>query len=106
MAAELTQENIKSDVTESKTPVIIKAHAAWCGPCIQMAPIFEEMEKKFQDKAKFFILNVDQARDIAIQFGITSIPTLIFIKDGQIANKEIGYIDKDALKAKIEDFLK
>jgi len=106
MPTELTQENLKTEVMENKKPVIIKAYASWCGPCIQMAPIFEEIEKDLQNKAKFFELNVDQARDLAIQFGVTSIPTFIFIKEGQIANKETGYIDKEDLKAKIEEFIK
>ena len=106
MPIELTEENLKTEVTDSNQPIIIKASAAWCGPCIQMIPIFEEIAKIFQDKVKFLELNVDQARDIAIQYGITSIPTLIFIKDGQIVNKETRYIDKEDLTVKIEAFIK
>ena len=106
MPKDLTQENFKTEVTDSKLPVIIKAHASWCGPCIQMTPIFEELEKEYKDKANFIELNVDQSRDIAINYGITSIPTLIFIKGGEIINKETGYIDKKDFKEKIETFLK
>ena len=106
MTKELTQENFKAEVTEASLPVIIKAHASWCGPCIQMTPIFEELEKEYKDKANFIVLNVDQARDIAINYGVTSIPTFIFIKNGEIVNKETGYIAKEDFKEKIETFLK
>jgi len=106
MPIELTEQNLKTEISESTLPVIIKVYATWCGPCIQMTPIFEEVEKLFKDKAKFLELNVDQARDLAIQYGITSIPTLIFIKDGQIVNKETGYMDKLTLKTKVEEFIK
>lgn len=97
MPIELTSENFKSEVLESQVPVIIKAFATWCGPCVQMAPIFKEVEKQFIDKAKFFELNVDQARELAINFGITSIPTIIFINKGEIVGKEMGYMDTQTL---------
>lgn len=106
MPIELTEQNLKSEVSESSIPVIIKAYASWCGPCIQMTPIFEEVEKLFKGKVKFLELNVDQARNLAIQYGITSIPTFIFIKDGEIAHKETGYMAKEELKSKIEEFIK
>jgi thioredoxin 1 len=106
MPVELTEKNIKSEVSDSKIPVIIKAYATWCGPCIQMTPIFEEVSKLFTDKVKFLELNVDQARDLAIQYGITSIPTMIFIKDGQIVSKETGFMDKETLQSKVEAFIK
>jgi len=106
MLVELTEENLKKEVIDSSIPVIIKAYATWCGPCIQMTPIFEEVSKLFTDKVRFLELNVDQARDLAIQYGITSIPTMIFIKDGQIVSKETGFMDKDTLQAKVEAFIK
>lgn len=106
MPSELTSENFKTEVTESTLPIVIKAFATWCGPCIQMTPIFKEVEKLFIGKVKFLELNVDQARDLAINFGITSIPTLIFIKNGAIANKETGYMDAETLSQTINQFIK
>lgn len=105
MPIELTSENFKTEVLESQIPVVIKAFATWCGPCVQMTPIFKEIEKKFVDKVKFFELNVDQARDLAINFGITSIPTIIFINKGEIVNKETGYMDAQTLTDIIERFI-
>ena len=106
MPIELTTANFKTEVTESTAPVVIKAFASWCGPCIQMTPIFKEVEKEFLNKVKFLELNVDQARDLAINFGITSIPTIIFIKDGKIVSKETGYMDAKTLTGAISQFIK
>ncbi len=97
MPSELTGENFKTEVLDSTMPVVIKAFASWCGPCVQMSPIFREVEKNFIGKVKFLELNVDQARDLAIHFGITSIPTIIFINKGEIVDKEMGYMDAPTL---------
>lgn len=106
MPIELNEELYQKEVLKGDKPSIIKVHASWCGPCLQMVPIFSELEKEYQDRVKFFELNVDQARDLAITFGISSIPTTIFIKDGKVASKEVGFIDKPDLKNKIEEFIK
>ncbi len=105
MIKELTPENFETNITNNKRPVVIKAYAVWCGPCVQLTPIFHEIAKDFHAHVDFFELNVDHARDLAIKFGITSIPTLIFMKDGHIISKEIGYIDTDDLRAKVTQFL-
>lgn len=103
---ELTQDNFKKEVLESSIPVVIKAYATWCGPCMYMAPVFEEVAKTYQDKLNCLELNVDHARDLAIQFGITSIPTLIFLNKGEVVSKQMGYIDKDELTNAFDQFLK
>ena len=102
MAVEITQDNVVKEIGESERPVIMEVYATWCGPCQQMTPIFDEIEKELKDKYKFAKLNVDDARDISIQYGVTSVPTFIFIKNGQVVGKETGYIAKEDLKAKIE----
>lgn len=106
MPTYVTAENYQIEVVQSTIPVVIKAFATWCGPCIQMGPIFKEVEKLFLDKVKFLELNVDQARDLAIQFGITSIPTLLFIKNGEVVSKEVGYLDAETLTKSIQQFIK
>lgn len=105
-AKELTQENFKTEVLESSLPVVVKAYAVWCGPCMYMAPVFAEVVKEYQGKINCLELNVDHGREIAIQFGITSIPTLIFIYKGEIVSKETGYLDKSELIAKFDQFLR
>lgn len=105
MAITITNENVEQEVNKSELPVLLDVYATWCGPCQQMNPIFEELEKELSSKIKFAKLNVDEARELSIQYGVTSVPTFIFIKDGQIHHKETGYISKDVLKEKIENFI-
>ncbi|OGB97797.1 thioredoxin [candidate division TM6 bacterium RIFCSPHIGHO2_12_FULL_36_22] len=106
MAIELGEANFTATIKESDKPVVIKAFASWCGPCQQMEPIFEEVEKEFANKAIFATLDVDNARELAIQLGITSIPTTILFKNGEIRSKEVGFMSKDDLVSKLEAFLK
>lgn len=106
MPKELTSDNFKTEVLESQIPVVIKAFATWCGPCIQMVPVFKEVEKQFAGRVKFLELNVDQARDLAINFGITSIPTIMFINNGEVIDREMGYMDAETLSAIIERICK
>lgn len=104
MSLLITKENYEKEVTSNKKPVIIDVFADWCGPCVQMAPIFEELEKELTDYA-FVKLNVDESRELAIQFGVTSIPTFIFMNKGKVMGKDTGYISKADLKKKIIDLL-
>lgn len=105
MIKDLLTESFESDVVRNTRPVVIKASAVWCGPCVQLAPVFKQVAQEFDGRVDFFELNVDQARDLAIQFGITSIPSILFLKDGQIMQKEVGYVDADELRKRVEHFL-
>lgn len=105
MPISITKENYDAEITQSKKPVIIDVFAPWCGPCQQMVPIFEELEKAHDTKYTFAKLNVDESRELALQFGVTSIPTFIFIKNGKVKGKETGYIAKDDLLDKIKELL-
>ncbi len=105
MPVTITKENFEAEITNSKLPVVIDAFAPWCGPCQQMTPIFAEMEKELGSQYKFANINVDVSRDLSIQFGVTSIPTFIFIKNNQVAGKVTGYMSKDDLTAKIKESL-
>ena len=105
MAIVITNENIEQEINKSDLPVLLDVYATWCGPCQQMDPIFDELEKELGDKCKFAKLNVDEARELSIQYGVTSVPTFVFIKNNEIKHKETGYMKKEDLKAKIEDFI-
>lgn len=93
--------NFDSTIKESSKPIMIDAYATWCGPCQHMAPMVEELAVELGDKYLFAKLNIDQARDLAIQLGIMSVPTFLFFKNGELIADEIGYMSKDQLKEKI-----
>ena len=101
MAIEITNDNFKKEVEESSLPVVLDIYASWCGPCKQMEPIINELEKELGAKYKFTKLNVDQSRELAIKFGVTSIPTFLFIINGKVVGKETGYMSKDDFITKL-----
>ena len=105
MVVSLTAENFEAEVLESKIPVIIDAYAVWCGPCKQMAPILEEVEKELAGVYKICKVDVDEERDLAVTLRVQSIPTFIFFKEGKVVGKETGYMNKASFKAKIESIV-
>jgi len=104
MVITITKSNMDAEVTQSKLPVIVKVYANWCGPCMQMAPVYEELAKEMSSTVKFAQLNVDDSRELSIQFGVTSIPTFIFIKNNEVVGREMGYMSKDDLKDRIQQY--
>lgn len=106
MAVSITQENFEKEIKQESRPVVLDVYASWCGPCQQMMPIVEELEQEMGKQYKFAKLNVDEARDLSIKFGIISVPTFLFIKNGQVKGKETGYMSKETLKEKITNAFK
>ncbi len=106
MVVAITKQNAEQEISQSTIPVVIKVYASWCGPCQQMVPVFDELSKELAGKYKFAQLNVDDARELSIKYGVTSIPTFIFIKKNEVVGKEVGYMGKEELKAVIEEHLK
>lgn len=105
MAIAITKDNFEEEIARSPLPVVLDIYATWCGPCQQMMPILEKLEKELGDKYKFAKLNVDEAREISIEYGVTSVPTFIFIKKNEVKGKETGYMSEEILKEKIEEAL-
>ena len=104
MTLTVTNQNFEQEVKKSKLPVVVDVFATWCGPCKMMAPVFDELSKELAEKYKLVKINIDEERDIAIQYNVSSIPTFLFIKDGALVGKEMGYMSKDALTKKIESY--
>lgn len=101
MAIEITDANFEELVTKSDKPVLIDFWAEWCGPCRLIAPIVEEMSTEFSGKAIIGKCDVDNNNGIAAKFGIRNIPTVLFFKNGQVADKQVGAVGKAALVNKL-----
>lgn len=102
----VTDANFETEVLKSDIPVIVDFFAEWCGPCKMMGPIFEEVGKKYEGKVKFAKLNVDEARESAMKYGVMSIPTIITYKGGEVVETLVGLQDEDSLGAKAQGLLK
>jgi thioredoxin 1 len=85
--------------------VVVDFYADWCGPCKMMAPVFEETAKEYEGKVVFAKINIDENREIAQANQVMSIPTLIFLKDGEVKDRVSGAIDKDTLKSRVDALL-
>jgi thioredoxin 1 len=102
---ELDGKNFNAEVLNSDVPVLVDFWAPWCGPCRMLGPVIDELATEVAGTAKICKVNVDQAPDLAAQFGVASIPTIIFFKDGKAVDKVIGFTPKPQLKAKIDALL-
>ena len=97
----LTLDNFEQEVMQAKTPVVVDFWASWCGPCMMLAPVMEELDGELP-QIKFCKVNVDDERDLAMEFQIDSIPTLLCVKAGHVVRRLVGYREKDALKKELE----
>jgi len=98
----LTDSNFKKEVLESELPVLVDFWAAWCTPCRMIAPIIEELAKEYDNKVKIGKVDVDENPDTASRYGIMSIPTLVFFKEGKAMEQIAGAQNKTELKKVIE----
>jgi thioredoxin 1 len=102
MALQFTDTNFQSEVIESSAPVLVDFWAEWCGPCKAIGPIIDQLSDELAGQAKVGKVNVDNARDLAVKYGVRSIPFLLFFKDGEVKDQIVGAnVTKDQLKAKL-----
>lgn len=99
---DVTKSNFEQEVLKAETPVIVDFWAAWCGPCRAISPVVEELGKEYAGKAKVVKINVDEENELAMQFGIMSIPTLKFFKGGKIVGEIVGAAPKPNIVAELQ----
>lgn len=100
---DLTASNYEETIAEGVS--LVDFWAPWCGPCRMIAPVIEELAEEFDGKAKICKVNTDEEQDIAVKYGIRSIPTIMFFKDGEMVDQVVGAQSKDALAEKINSHL-
>lgn len=97
MELKLCSENFEKEVLNAEQPVLVDFYADWCGPCKMMSPIIEELATELKGKGKVGKINIDQNQDLAIKYGVMSIPTLIIFKEGKETKRFVGVRDKKEL---------
>ena len=102
MALEITSANFEETVLKSDKPVLVDFWAEWCGPCRMVGPIVDELHADYEGKAIVGKVNVDDQQEIAAEFGIRNIPTILFFKNGEIVDKNVGVAPKADLAKKID----
>jgi thioredoxin 1 len=101
MALEITDQNFEELVLKSEKPVLVDFWAEWCGPCRMIGPVVEELSHDYEGKAVIGKVNVDENPGVSAQFGIRSIPTILFIKNGEVVDRNVGAAPKAQLADKL-----
>ena len=94
----INSENYKEEVLQSNKPVLIDFYADWCGPCRMMSPIIDEISEELVDKVKVGKVNVDENQDLAMEYAVMSIPTIVILKNGKVEKTFVGVRDKSEIK--------
>ena len=102
MVHKFTESNFDAEVLQSDLPVFVDFYADWCGPCKMMSPVIDKLAQEYDGKIKVGKVNVDENGDLAVRYGIMSIPNMVFFKNGEVADRVVGAIPKPAMKEKFE----
>ena len=102
MANKYNERNFNQEVLNSKEPVLVDFYAEWCGPCRMMGPVVEQLADRYEGRAKVGKVNVDEQPDLAAQFGVMSIPTLLVFQNGRLVNQAVGARPKSGVLALLD----
>ena len=103
MEYRFNENNFENEVMKSEIPVLIDFYAEWCGPCRMMAPVVEQFAEEYEGSIKIGKINVDEESELAARFGVQSIPSFIFIKDGKVVDRVTGAMPRPVLKGYLDD---
>ena len=102
---DLNVDSFEEEVINSELPVLVDCWAPWCQPCLIVSPVVEEVAGLYQEKVKFYKLNVDEAQEIAVRYGIMSIPTLLIFKGGEVVDQIIGAVPRKLITERLDNVL-
>jgi thioredoxin 1 len=105
MVHEVTDQNFSEIVLKAELPMLVDFWAPWCGPCIKVSPVVEKLSEEYAGKADFCKINVDEAPEVAINYGIRSIPTLMVFKGGDKVNQVIGAVPEAKIKSMLDEHI-
>lgn len=105
MIHHIENERILSEVLKNEKLVIIDFFAEWCGPCQMLSPILVEIEKEYSEKLEIYKVNVDENQECAMRYGITAMPTLLFFKNGEEVERQVGYLEREELEKIVQELM-
>jgi thioredoxin 1 len=97
--------NFESEVVQSTVPVVVDFWAEWCQPCKMLSPVLDKISSRYDGRLKVVKCNLDENGEIAMKYGVMSIPNLIFFRDGQVVNQAVGYMNEGQLASKVDEVL-
>ena len=103
--AQVVKTNKFNSLIRDNKVTVVDFFATWCGPCKMLAPVFQEVGNELEEKADFYKIDIDQSLDIARQFSVSTVPTVIIFKNGEEVERLVGFMPKESLKAKVEAHL-
>ncbi|MGI6557125.1 MAG: thioredoxin [Pseudoramibacter sp.] len=103
MTTQFTESNFEQEVLQSDVPVVVDFYADWCGPCKMMSPVIEKLADTYEGRIKIGKLNTDEAQSLAAKYGVMSIPNIVFFKNGEVVDRQVGAVPQSVLEDKIKN---